>query len=677
MKRFAVMAMVLTMLGTGVQGQDQARLLKAATNTEMVDGNLKLAIEQYKKVAEGSDRGLAAQALLRIAECYQMLGDAEAQMVYQRIVRDFSDQKDLVVVARARLGSAAATSIHQTRTLAWTHPDVKTHLSPVVSPDGRHVAYSDNYTVYLHDLAAVSARRLVIAGDARVHAKQLAFARDGTRLFYTWRDNRTESDELRAVDVSAAGVTEPRVLFRNDEIPVIMHPSASPDGKLIAANLVHRDRSVQIGLISTADGSFRVLKSIDWQGTGRLAFSPDSRYLGFDLAVETGNRQRDLLVLAVDGGGGGVVASSPYEDRMVGWSHGGRRLLFFSDRLGTSRLWSVAVANAKAEGPPELIQPPVPWSPGAMMSSSGTLFYGTVEDVSRAQIASFDFASGQFLSTPVDLAISGHPPVWSPDGKAVAYVSSGITIRSLDTGRVRQLRPALVYFSELRWSPDGRALAVNGTDANGRKGIYGIDTGTGDVSPLVPTIDLGAEPSVVGWSQTGKSIFFSRAWSSGTDKAVAVFERDLSSGAEREVIRRAGLGSASLSPDGQYVGAVFTNQADGSHGVVLVRTAGSEERILLVDKSATSLAMWSPDSRAFFVMKRTADGNQELWRLPLDGGQPRKTDVALKTVGAFSVHPDGRQIGLVAGIRKATQIWKVENVFPAAGAKPQAAGRKQ
>ena len=60
----------------GGSTQDVERLLKAAMNTELVDGNLKLAIEQYKKVADSGNRALAAQALLRMADCYQKLGDA-------------------------------------------------------------------------------------------------------------------------------------------------------------------------------------------------------------------------------------------------------------------------------------------------------------------------------------------------------------------------------------------------------------------------------------------------------------------------------------------------------------------------------------------------------------------------------------------------------------------------
>lgn len=39
--------------------------LKAAQHTEEVEGDLKGAIEQYKKLAQGGDRAVAAKALVR------------------------------------------------------------------------------------------------------------------------------------------------------------------------------------------------------------------------------------------------------------------------------------------------------------------------------------------------------------------------------------------------------------------------------------------------------------------------------------------------------------------------------------------------------------------------------------------------------------------------------------
>jgi hypothetical protein len=45
----ASIALAATIVGASGAQQDAERQLKTAMNTELVDGNLKLAIEQYKK----------------------------------------------------------------------------------------------------------------------------------------------------------------------------------------------------------------------------------------------------------------------------------------------------------------------------------------------------------------------------------------------------------------------------------------------------------------------------------------------------------------------------------------------------------------------------------------------------------------------------------------------------
>jgi len=92
---------------------------KAAMDKETVEGDLKGAIEQYKKLAQSSDRALAARALIQMAGCYQKLGDAEARKIYEQIVRDYGDQREAVTIARARLGAASATAARAGMESQW------------------------------------------------------------------------------------------------------------------------------------------------------------------------------------------------------------------------------------------------------------------------------------------------------------------------------------------------------------------------------------------------------------------------------------------------------------------------------------------------------------------------------------------------------------------------------
>ena len=81
-------------------------MLGAALHQEEVQGDLKGAIAAYQKVVAvpGVSRKTAAGAPVRMGQCYEKLGDAESRKAYERVLREYADQKEAVVVARARLG---------------------------------------------------------------------------------------------------------------------------------------------------------------------------------------------------------------------------------------------------------------------------------------------------------------------------------------------------------------------------------------------------------------------------------------------------------------------------------------------------------------------------------------------------------------------------------------------
>jgi len=73
---------------------------------------------------------------------------------------------------------------------------------------------------------------------------------------------------------------KPRVLTSKRVIDFAYVNDWSPDGKWLAVTLVTA-RTGQIALISTANGDVRVLKSTDWKGPSKIAFSPDGKYLAY------------------------------------------------------------------------------------------------------------------------------------------------------------------------------------------------------------------------------------------------------------------------------------------------------------------------------------------------------------------------------------------------------------
>ena len=97
-------AAAAALLAAGQNGDPEMQL-EAAIYNETVRGDLKGAIGQYRALAaqSGAPRPVAARALLHLGQCLQKLGQSrEAQGAYGRIVREYSDQRDIAAMAQAQ-----------------------------------------------------------------------------------------------------------------------------------------------------------------------------------------------------------------------------------------------------------------------------------------------------------------------------------------------------------------------------------------------------------------------------------------------------------------------------------------------------------------------------------------------------------------------------------------------
>src|SRR5215472_12683074 len=99
MKKTVVFAaLIVGLVNPPGQAQKNDRpevLLEAAKQKATLEGDLKGAIKLYKDIAArfASNHAVAATALLRMAECYQQLGDAEWRKVDQEMISKYPEQK--------------------------------------------------------------------------------------------------------------------------------------------------------------------------------------------------------------------------------------------------------------------------------------------------------------------------------------------------------------------------------------------------------------------------------------------------------------------------------------------------------------------------------------------------------------------------------------------------------
>jgi ankyrin repeat protein len=143
-------AVALLFAATRLTGSELSESLQKGLFQEEANHNLPAAIEQYRAVINAADeqRKLTATALYRLAECYRKLGkQKEADDLYSRILRDFSDQSQIVSVLPIKEKS---TQPNPVRPVADSNAEILQKLDS--SPDLLNAPYKSGRTL-LQDAA--------------------------------------------------------------------------------------------------------------------------------------------------------------------------------------------------------------------------------------------------------------------------------------------------------------------------------------------------------------------------------------------------------------------------------------------------------------------------------------------------------------------------------------------
>lgn len=210
----------------------------------------------------------------------------------------------------------------------------------------------------------------------------------------------------------------------------------------------------------------------------------------------------------------------------------------------------------------------------------------------------------------------------SPDGRRVAYSRDGtdgaLTVRDLETGETTRLTEERTY--DPVWSADGKRIAYVVLEASGLLSPKIIDLETG--ASMVPAGTEGQPLMPLDWSHDGQTLLCAR-FAENADSLVAVH---LDSGIAQTLVDQ-GLqrgSTAVFSRDGQYIAYsafendnvdVFTMAADGSNKRRITDARGPD-----VDP------LWSPDGNTLIYTGR--DG---MWSVRIADGQPVEGPVHLRS----------------------------------------------
>jgi eukaryotic-like serine/threonine-protein kinase len=326
----------------------------------------------------------------------------------------------------------------------------------------------------------------------------------------------------------------------------------SPDGAMLA----YCDRSDLY--LSRSDGTeARKLASLKGLLSG-LQFSPDESRLRFTL-LDAVTGRRSLWEVATDGKHLHLLTSwrhfTPLGYR-GGWDQGkwtpdGKYFIFQAE----DQIWALpnkaGLFGREGRDPVRLTSSPMPLDSPLPSKDGKKLF--VVGRTMHGILSRYDGNVGEFV--PFLSGLSAEETTFSRDGQWIAYVSypEGALWRSRLDGseRLRLTDPPLFPIAPV-WSPDGKRIAFWGVKAGALDNVYTVSADGGAPEPLVPGDFAHGQPS---WSPSGDRILFETIVPNAF--AVSVLQvLDMRTHRVSTVPGSDGYTRPCWSPDGRYIVAM-------------------------------------------------------------------------------------------------------------------------
>ena len=696
MKRIMILVWILV-AAFALSAEDKKAnvLLQAGIAKETVQGDLKSAIELYEKALKeaGTNRALAAQVLLHMAQSYQKLGDTESRKIYERVVREYGDQKDAVTTARAGLARLSGIPVDTGIVDQQVGPRLgDKHYGGAISSDGRYVGIEEHGRIFVQDLGTLEEHLVIgVFNSPKEKFESPFISPDGKQLACL----RVLPEGLKDLYVLGADGSNPRVVAKG----VTGLWGWSPDGKRLGV-AVSGDNGNQGLLLSVADGSRQPIAGLGLSAWSLAGISRDGRYVAF-VRDEAPGLPQGIYTLPIEGGKPVLLAeNAAYYERPV-WTPDGKQVLFVRERQGIDDLWSIPVVNGAPAGPPRVVQLNIDTL--VDVTVAGDIYHEVVIESRELYVAGIDAQATRLTSQPKQLTNGEKPPLngaaWSPDGQYVAYYTGEephpVVIRSARTREVRTVVPKYPLNEgwgepltlQPVWSADSRSLFLHPTE--GRVGW--LDIQTGDVKPLwqdnslLPVYRDGAPSSfsrqTLAVAPDGRTIYHLER--DPAAQQTIVMRVDFQTRAKTEIYRMDAdqVRGFALSRDGSRLLMTRLRVVPGAPppggvvSVVILPTAGGEATELAMPDVRESPSWSSDGRRLLFAGRNPANA---IYSMPAEGGSPqllcRCAD--MRDVFFLDASPNGTQIVFTDG-NWDNRLWVLKNAFNIPATKRPGAGITQ
>ena len=675
MKRMIIVALAVTLSAFVAAAQDASELFNRAVHLQDVKGDLEAAIPLFQKVVTGStDAPLAGKAQMRMAMCYEKLGRDEAYDAYQKVIRDFANQADLVGLAKDKLShlkrttTAAGAAKGVTLTKIYSGKTYATALSP----DGKRLALVrselSSRDIWTRDVATGKEVRLTtlvsVSGDA-------AWSPDGRWIAFADRDR-----EIKVVSVDGGPV---RTLFTPD--------SKDPNTAGIAATGWTSDsRKVTFHIpsrglfaVPAAGGTWERILAFENPDEAKryqaMTLSPDGRWIAY---ASTQNGNADLYVMPVTGQGPVRVTATPASEQKPRWSPDGHWLAFTSSGAENPQIWAIKISpNGGPDGLPVQISKDTfvlggDWTGGSRIGVAAAF---------RAEHIYTANADGTGEIQLTQFAAFNARPQWSPNGDRIAFRSD--YRKPLNTFQLWTMpsaggTPGLVSDREVGgfvWSRDGEKLLFR----NASERVTMEVPAKGGEPRDITAKPGGAAAGPVYWpdgrSQCSTFTIDPPKFATADElmkERMSGIGVTLSGGGEHRILIPADkkgiwYSACRLSPDEKRIAYILFDYAKyGKEGMYSIWTmdVDGDSRKQITFGGEYVLA-WSPDGTWIAFEKRIKDMDFELYKIAAGGGEPINMNIKGRNP-EFS--PDGKKIAYSRRIDSGYEYWLVENALPKAAA---------
>jgi Tol biopolymer transport system component/predicted Ser/Thr protein kinase len=396
------------------------------------------------------------------------------------------------------------------------------------------------------------------------------------------------------------------------------------------------------------------------------SWSPESGRLAYQ-SNQSGNW--DIWIAPV-GGGPHVNRTADYAgtDMFPSWSPDGNQLAFWSDRDGGGYFLIPALAGVprKVMSVSSLLWSIPQWS------KDGRELACVIQDAEGffVEIVSLNTGESRRVPLPGRKGNTRFDLSWSPDGNYFAYVdafnitpdATQLWILQVKDGVNLPITEGLFNDWSPSWSPDGKYLYFV-SNRGGSMDLWQQRIGKdGQLkgSPQAVTTGIGMRHAI--FSSDGTRLAYSKGRLVANLWKLPIKKDRPATWAEARQITsdQAFIEFVDISPDGKHL--LFSSDRGGNQDIWMMPVEGGEIQQLTTNVAPDWAPAWSPDGMkiAFYSAR---SGNRDIWLMAAGGGPKKQMtwDESTETGPVWS--PDGKQIAFASGRRGNMDIW----VIPAEG----------